>query len=67
MEISTDTPYQAGGQFPPTSVLPDIVIHDRLTNELLIFELTVPLEINILNAHIRKAEKYSFQTSQAQM
>ena len=38
---------------------PDIVIHDRLTNELCIFELTVPLETNILNAHTRKAEKYS--------
>ena len=38
---------------------PDIVIHDRLTNELCIFELTVPLETNILNARTRKAEKYS--------
>ena len=31
------------------------VTPDRLTNELFIFELTVPLETNILNAHARKA------------
>ena len=38
---------------------PDIVIHDRLTNELFIFELTVTLKTNILNAHTSKAEKYA--------
>ena len=52
-----------GGTISPdlcvTPERPDIVIHDRLTNELCIFELTVPLETNILNAHTRKAEKYS--------
>ena len=35
---------------------PDIVIHDRLTNELFIF---FTLKTNILNAHTSKAEKYA--------
>ena len=50
-----------GDNFPDLCVTPerpDIGIHDRLTNELVIFELTVQLETNILNAHTRKAEKY---------
>ena len=37
---------------------PDIVIHDRLTNKLFIFEMTVPLVTNILNVHTRK-NRYS--------
>ena len=52
-----------GGTISPdlcvTPERPDIIIHDISTNRLLIFELTVPLETNILNDHTRKARKYS--------
>ena len=52
-----------GGTISPdycvTPERPDIVIHDRQTKELLVFELTVPFETNISAANTRKNEKYS--------
>ena len=41
----------------PCSLIPDIVIvQDR---KVVVFELTVPFELNINNAHSRKSDKYS--------
>ena len=40
----------------PSSEIPDIVIvQDK---KLVIFELTVPFELNMINAHCRKSDKY---------
>ena len=52
----------AGGTMPPeaavTNLKPDIVILDRKTKTLSIFELTVPNESRIEVSHNLKAEKY---------
>ena len=64
MQISTDTPYQAGGTISPdlcvTPELPDIVIHDRLTNELFIFELTHCPTRNLYSKHPNKKSRKIF-------
>ena len=58
---------QSGGTIPPeilvTTLKPDIVIVDRKSNNLEIFELTVPSESRISIAHNLKLEKYQHFSS----
>ena len=53
---------QGGGTIPPevmiTSLKPDLVIIDKKTKNIEIFELTVPGESRIANAYNLKLEKY---------
>ena len=53
---------QAGGTLPPeitvSTLKPDIVIIDQKTKFVGIFELTVPGETRIREAHRLKSEKY---------
>ena len=52
----------AGGTMPPeaavTNLKPDLVLIDRKTKTLSIYELTVPIESRIEVAHNLKAENY---------
>ena len=61
MQTSLDTLSQVtiSPDYCVTPERSDIVIHDRQTKELLVFELTVPFETNISAANTRKNEKYS--------
>ena len=56
-----------GGTIPSEIVItaerPDLVIVDRLTREVKIFELTVPFDNRIAAAHQLKMEKYSSLSS----
>ena len=66
MRLYSDMPgYQAphGGTVPPhilvTSMKPDIVIVNELSQEVIIFELTCPWDRNIARGHDLKSEKYA--------
>ena len=66
MTLYSDMPgYQAphGGTIPPhilvTSLKPDIFIFNRLSQEVIVFELTCPWDTNINRSHNFKAEKYA--------
>ena len=52
-----------GGTVPPeiivTNLKPDITIWDKLNNKFHIFELTVPLDVNISQRNIDKSNKYA--------
>ena len=52
-----------GGTVPPNIVptpeKPDLVIHDKRNNSIIICELTVPFELNIESARGRKLERYT--------
>ena len=52
-----------GGTIPPnvisTSQKPDIVIHWPTDRRVILFELSVPFEPNIRNAHRTKLDRYS--------
>ena len=52
-----------GGTIPPelcvTPLKPDIVIWDKKSNKLHLFELTCPTKYNIGKRHDEKTEKYS--------
>ena len=43
----------------PTPEKPDLVIHDKRNNYVIICELTVPFELNIESARGRKLERYT--------
>ena len=42
-----------------TKLKPDIVLVNEDDQEIIIVELTIPFEINIIDAHSRKVDKYS--------
>ena len=52
-----------GGTVPPevtvTNLKPDITIWDKINNKFHIFELTVPLDMNISQRNIDKSNKYA--------
>ena len=52
-----------GGTVPPeiivTNLKPDITIWDKVNNRFNIFELTVPLDVNISQRNIDKSNKYA--------
>ena len=52
-----------GGTVPPevtvTNLKPDITIWDKINNKFHIFELTVPLDVNISQRNIDKSNKYA--------
>ena len=52
-----------GGTVPPevtvTNLKPDITIWDKANNKFHIFELTVPLDVNISQRNIDKSNKYA--------
>ena len=57
--------YQAphGGTVPPhiltTALKPDIFVFNRLSQEVIVFELTCPWDRNIARSHNYKSEKYA--------
>ena len=64
--IYSDLPGQeaaGGGTIPPelciTALKPDIVVIDTQKKELMIYELTCPLERNIEERHLSKQNKYA--------
>ena len=66
LSLFSDLPgHQAphGGTIPPhihvTALKPDIFILNRLTQEVIVFELTCPWDSNIIRSHNYKTEKYS--------
>ena len=66
MILFSDLPgHQAphGGTIPPhilvTALKPDIFIFNRLSEEVIVFELTCPWDSNIARSHTYKCEKYS--------
>ena len=66
MTLYSDMPdYQAphGGTIPPhvlvTAFKPDIVVINRLSQEVIVFELTCPWDANIIRSHTLKSEKYA--------
>ena len=52
-----------GGTVPPevtvTNLKPDITIWDKVNNKFHIFELTVPLDVNISQRNLDKSNKYA--------
>ena len=65
-QIFSDLPgfqVAGGGSIPPevcvTNLKPDLVIIDRKTKQLFLFELTVPFERNIEIRHTEKTNKYA--------